>query len=111
MIKGETVKLVQTTQTGTDPFGNPTYSETEIEVENVIIGTPSTNEIVNDLQLYGKALLFVLGIPKGDTHDWQDKTVIIRGSRFSTYGFPLVQTAANVPGNWNAQVKVAKYGG
>lgn len=111
MIKGETIKLIETTQTGTDAFGMPTYSETEVEVANVIIGNPSTTDIVNDMQLYGKSLLFVLGIPKGDSHNWKDKTVIIRGERFKTYGSPLVQTNENVPGRWNTQVKVAQYGG
>lgn len=109
MIKGETVILIETTQTGSDPFGAPISEETETAVKNVLIGSPSTEDMVNDLNVYGKQLLFTLGIPKGDTHDWKDKIVIIRGERFRTYGFPLVQTAENVPGKWNTQVKVERY--
>lgn len=111
MIKGENVILIETTQTGIDPFGAPIYAETEVVVRNVVIGTPSTDDVVNDMQLHGKSLFFVLGIPKNDSHDWQDKVVIIRGMRFKTYGFPLTQTDANVPGKWNTQVKVERYGG
>lgn len=108
-MKGETVYLVKTTTTGKDPFGADVYTEEEVEVKNVIIGTPSTDDVVTDLNLLGKQLQFVLGIPKGDINDWKDKTVIIRGERYKTYGFPLTQTEANVPGRWNTQVKVSLY--
>lgn len=109
MIKGEKVILLSKNQIGTDPFGAAIYEEAEIEVENVIIGSPSTDDAISDLNIYGKRLLFVLGIPKGDTNDWKDKTVVIRGQKFRTYGFPLTQTEANVPGRWNTQVKVEAY--
>lgn len=109
MIKGEKVFLIEKVLIGVDAFGVPVYDETRVGVENVLIGQPSTDDVANDLNLYGKQLLFVLGIPKGDQHNWQDTAVIIRGSRFKTYGFPLVQTEANVPGPWNTQVKVARY--
>lgn len=108
-MRGETVILIDKVKTGTDAFGADVYSETEITVNDVIIGTPSTDDVVSDLNIYGKQLLFVLGIPKGDTHNWKDKMVMIRGDKYRTYGFPLVQTEANVPGRWNAQVKVERY--
>lgn len=110
MIKGETIILIDKVKDGVDPFGTATYTESEISVDNVIIGSPHFDSVVSDLQLYGKKLTYILGIPKGDTHDWTDKEVIIRGERFRTYGFPLTQTPANVPGKWNTQVKVEKYG-
>lgn len=109
MIKGETVILVDKIKIETDPFGEPVYEENQIEVENVLIGNPSTEAAVNEFNLSGKKLLFVLGIPKNDIHDWKDKTVIIRGQKFRTYGFPLTQTSENVPGRWNTQVKVEAY--
>lgn len=109
MIKGETVILLDRVLTGTDPFGKETYHEEEVPVDNVIIGTPSTDAAVAELNIAGKKIAFVLGIPKGDTHDWKDKTILIRGEKFRSYGFPLTQTAANVPGRWNTQVKVERY--
>lgn len=111
MIKGETVILIEKIKNGTDAFGAPIFTENEVEIKDVLIGNPSTDAVINELQLYGKRLIFVLGIPKGDNHNWQDTIVVIRGERFKTYGFPLTQTAANVPGRWNMQVKVEIYGG
>lgn len=111
MIRGETVILIEKIKNGTDAFGAPIFTENEVEIKDVLIGNPSTDAVINELQLYGKRLIFVLGIPKGDNHNWQDTIVVIRGERFKTYGFPLTQTAANVPGRWNTQVKVEIYGG
>lgn len=109
MIKGETIVLLEQSQSGADPFGAPIYVTSEVEVKNVLVGSPSSEAAIAELNLSGKRLAFTLGIPKGDTHDWKDKVVMIRGEKYRTYGFPLTQTEANVPGKWNTQVKVEKY--
>lgn len=109
MIKGETIILIDKVLNGTDPFGVETFTEVQISIDNVVIGSPTFDAAVNEMQLYGKKLTYILGIPKGDNHDWKDKDVLIRGERFRTYGFPLTQTASNVPGKWNTQVKVERY--
>jgi len=108
-MKGETVILKTRVQSGTDPFGRPIYTESDVEIDNVIIGSPSFDAAVADLNLTGKKLAYTLGIPKGDNHNWDDTIVVIRGEKFRTYGFPLTQTEANVPGKWNTQVKVERY--
>jgi hypothetical protein len=109
MIKTETVVLLSETETGTDALGQPIVETTEVSVEGVIVGTPSFEAAVNELNLTGKRLAFILGIPKSDENDWTDKTVLIRGDTYKTYGFPLTQTEGNVPGRWNTQVKVERY--
>lgn len=106
MIKGETVILYEKTQIGTDPFNKPVFDEVETPVNNVIVGSPTYEALVSELNLTGKRLVFTLGIPKGDTHDWKDAKVKIRNQMFRTYGYPMTQTEANVPGAWNTQVKV-----
>lgn len=108
-MKGESVVLISKTKTGVDPFGNDTYAEEEIIVNDVLIGTPNTDDEAFTTNIEGKKLTFVLGIPKGDTHNWKDTIVKIRGEKYKTYGFPLTQTAENVPGRWNTQVKVERY--
>ncbi len=109
MIKGETVILLEQTKSGVDPFGQPVVEVQEVPVEGVLVGTPSTDDATTEWNMTGKRILFVLGIPKGDTHDWKDKTVVIRGQKFKTYGFPLTQLDANTPTRWNTQVKVEAY--
>lgn len=109
MIKGETVVLIEKTEMGKNLIGEPIVVSQEAEVENVLVGTPSTDAAIEDLNIYGKRIAYVLGIPKGDTHNWKDAEIIIKGQRFRSYGFPLTQTEENVPGPWNTQVKVEAY--
>lgn len=109
MIKGETVILMEKTSSGYDDFGVETFTETETSVDNVLVGTPTFDQSISELNLSGKRLAYVLGIPKGDTHNWKDTTLKIRGEVFKSYGYPLTQNAANVPGPWNTQVKVERY--
>lgn len=108
-MKGETVVVIEKTKTSIDPFGNDIYEEKEIVVNDVIVGSPSVDDLATTTNIEGKKAVFVLGIPKGDLHNWKDTEVIIRGVRYKTFGFPLTQTEANVPGRWNTQVKVALY--
>ena len=50
-MRGITVTLHQKTQTGTDSFNAPIFVETDVEVENVLIGEPTTDQVVEDLNL------------------------------------------------------------
>lgn len=109
-MKGTTVQLVKNTQTGTDPFGQPIYEPQLIDVPDVLVGQPSTDDITTTLQLYGKVIAYTLGIPKGDTNDWVDAEVIVFGKRFRTIGFPVTGEQANIPLRWGKNVKVEHYG-
>lgn len=109
MIKGETVILINTVNAGEDPFGAPVVKEQVLSVDNVLVGSPDTAAAVEELNITGKRIAYVLGIPKEDTNNWKDKKVIIRGETYRTFGFPLTQTPENVPGRWNTQVKVERY--
>lgn len=109
MIRGMTIQIVVKTQTGTDPFGAPIYSETEEDVNNVLVGQPTTEDYATTLQLTGKHIAYVLGIPKGDTHDWVNTDVIIWGERFRTIGLPQTGIQDNIPLQWGQNVKVERY--
>lgn len=110
MINGITVTLTQRTQSGVDGFNRPTYTETTVDVDNVIVGPAGTNAVVNDLQLYGKHLAYELYIPKDDDNDWTDTTVQFFGQTFRTYGMPEQWIEDNLPLGWNKRVKVERYG-
>jgi hypothetical protein len=109
MIRGMTIQIVVKTQTGTDPFGAPIYSETEEDVNNILVGQPTTEDYATTLQLTGKHIAYVLGIPKGDTHDWVNTDVIIWGERFRTIGLPQTGIQDNIPLQWGQNVKVERY--
>lgn len=108
-LHGVTITLYERTQSGTDPFNRPVYTESPVEVGNVLIGEPSTQEIVDTLNLTGKKLAYTLAIPKGDAHDWKDRTVEFFGERFRTIGEPTQGIDALIPLDWNKKVKVERY--
>lgn len=109
MLKGITITLYETTQTGTDPLNRPVYEEVPVEVENVLVMPTTSDEQVQDLNLNGARVLYTLAIPKGDTHDWQDKKVSFFDQSFKTVGIPVQTIDALTPTAWNKKVKVARY--
>ena len=115
-IKGITVYLYDETATGEDDFGMPIVSGAWVPVDNVLVGEPTTDEITSSTQLYGKKLAYVLAIPKGDTHDWQDRVIEwtdAYGKRHlcRTFGFPITGIEANLPRRvpWHMKVRCEAY--
>lgn len=109
-MRGISIVLYDREQTGTDALNAPVYTETAVTVDNVLIGEPSTQDIINELQLSGKKLAYTLAIPKGDTHVWTDRTVEFYGEKFRTIGYPTKGIDHLVPTPWNMKVKVERYG-
>lgn len=105
-MKGITVKLLVKTETGKDPFGVPVYDSHWADVENVLPGQPTEQEVLDSINLYGKKCVYTLGIPKGDTHDWNDTEVEFFGERFRTIGHPIMGIDKLVPTAWNKKVRV-----
>lgn len=110
MIKGTDIQIVIKTSTENDELGNPIYTETLETVSNVLVGQPSTDDVAETIQLYGKQIAYVLGIPKGDTHNWVDTDVIVFGERFHTIGYPMTGIQDNIPLNWGQNVRIERYG-
>lgn len=115
-MKGIAVTLVIKEQTGTDVFGAPVFSETQETINDCLVGQPSSEDYITTLELTGKHISYVIGIPKGDTHNWTDTDVIITNprtgiaERFRTIGEPMTGIQENIPLRWGANVKVEKYG-
>lgn len=108
-MKGITIVLFQTVQSGTDAFNRPTYTETPVNVENVLIGEPTSEDVINELNLSGKRLAYTLAIPKGDSNDWTNKKVSFWGETFRTIGNPTQGIEDLIPLAWNKKVKVERY--
>lgn len=109
-IRGIPVILYDRVQTGTDDFHAPVYSETPVTVENVLVCPVSTQDIITDLQLYGKRAEYELCIPKEDTHTWEERVVEFFGQKWHTFGIPQQWQESQLPLAWNKRVKVERYG-
>jgi hypothetical protein len=116
-IRGTTVTLYEETITGYDSFNAPIKSLVPVEVENVLVGEPSTDDITSSVSMYGKKISYMLGIPKGDTHDWINKIVewsYAYGHTFKckTFGLPITGIEANIPSvlPWHMKVRCESYG-
>ncbi len=108
-MRGIPVILHVKTQTGTDGFNMPDYTETLETVENVLVGSPTTDELTDSISLYGKKIEYMLGIPKGDAHEWEDTTVEFFGRKFRTFGAVIEGIEANVPTRWHRKVRVESF--
>ena len=117
-LHGVTIQIVVRAETGTDIFGHPIYAETTEDVENVLIGSPSfitaSKEVIEALNLDGRKVDYWLGIPKGDTHDWEGATVILPApfsGRYKTIYFPVTGIQDMIPLQWGMNVAVERYDG
>lgn len=109
MIKGIDVVLIEKIETGRNEFDIPIYEERETVVKNVLVGQPTTDDIVSNETLHGKKTVYKLAIPKGDTHDWKDTKVKFFGQTFKTFGDVIQGIEEMVPLRWNKQISVERY--
>ena len=109
-IKGITVSLVSRVQNGTDDFGKPIYEDaTPVDVSNVLVSPATSEDVINELSLSGKHLVYKLAIPKGDTHDWVDAKVLFFDTTFKVVGIPQGGIEDMIPLEWNKKVNVERY--
>lgn len=110
MINGITVILYEKMQTGTDGFNRPIYEEMPVEVENVLVAPESAEAVTETTNLTGKKAVYMLGIPKGDQHEWRDSTVEFFGKRWRTFGPVQEGIESMVPLSWHKKIRVEEYG-
>ena len=113
-MKGVTVTLKSKTQTGLDGFGQPTYTETDVAIADVLIGEPSTEDIQNALTVYGKQIAYTLAIPKGDSNNWYKAKVVLPApwnATFNVIGDATIGIEANIPLRWNKKVHIERMDG
>ena len=110
MLKGITVILYERQQIGVDAFNKPIYEETAVPVDNVLVAPAQEQEVLDILNLTGRKAVYTLGIPKGDTHIWEDREVEFFGERWHTIGMPIKGIEEMIPLFWNTKVRVERYG-
>lgn len=108
-IRGVPVQLIVREQTGVDRLNRPIYEKRAETVDNVLIGTPDTSDVTAELNLSGKRISYILAIPKGDTHNWENADVVFWGRRYRTIGAPTQGIDDLIPLSWNKKVRVESY--
>lgn len=92
-----------------DKTNRPITKEKETIVKGVLIAPVSTEDMVNTINLTGKKAVYQLGIPKGDTNEWENAKVKFNGKLYRTIGIPEEGMEANIPLRWNRKIKVERY--
>lgn len=110
-MRGITVMLRTEVENGRDELNRTIYTPAEIQVDNVLVGNPSEQEITDVLNLTGRKVVYILGIPKGDANDWIDKEVTFFGETFRTIGAPIQGIDAMIPMEWNRKVRCERING
>ena len=109
-MTGYPVILHVRTQAGSDSFNNPVFTETTKTVANVLIGQPTTEDITTSISLYGKKIEYMLGIPKGNTDNWEDTVVEFFGQKWRTFGNTIQGIEENIPTPWHRKVRCERFG-
>ncbi len=114
MIHGTTVRLYKREQTGTDNIGNPEYIYVNyVDVPDCLVGQPSPQERVDELNMSGRMIEYVIGVPKGDMNDWFNTLVqfSLGGEchTYRTFGIPELGIEENIPLRWHKKVKCERY--
>ena len=107
-MKGITVTLYERTQSGTDSFNRPTYTETPVQVKNVLVAPsdPGGLEVLETLNLTGRRAVYTLALPKGDNHHWEGNRVSFFGETWQVIGVPTKGIESMIPLQWNTKVQV-----
>lgn len=108
-IKGITVTLVEKVLAGTDDFDRPIYTDKEVTVDNVLVAPVTAEDVIDSTDLTGRKAIYRLAIPKGDTHDWENKEVKFFGQRWRVFGIPVEGIDNLIPLDWNKKVMVERY--
>lgn len=111
LLRGIPVTLYEKAQTGTDAFNRPIFEETAVVVENVLVQPMqrTTDVPTESTDLTGEKTSYILGIPKGDAHDWKNKRVDFFGSSFRTESGEWQGIGDLVPGDWNRKILCRRY--
>lgn len=109
MLKGITITYFDKVQKGEDDFGGPIYEPIEIEVEDVLVAPVSTQDVIDNLSLYGVKAVYQLAIPKGNQLDWENRIVEFFGNKWKTVGIPQEGIEDLIPLRWNKKVLVERY--
>lgn len=109
-INGITIKLYTRVQSGTDAFNKEIFTETAVDVDDVLVAPMSSTELLETFNLTGRKAVYQLGIPKGDTHEWKEGgRVRFFDQDWRIIAIPTEGIDELIPLDWNKKVQVERY--
>ena len=109
-MRGITVTLYERTETGTDELNHPIYTETAVQVDNVLVAPSGSIEVLDQTNLDGRKGDYTLAIPKGDQHEWlAGQKVSFFGNDWRIIEMPEEGIEWLIPLGWNKKVRVERY--
>lgn len=109
-MRGITVILYDRTETGKDALNKPIYTETAVQVDNVLVAPSASMEVLEPTNLDGRRGDYTMAIPKGDTNDWSaGKKVSFFGQDWRIIEMPEEGIEWLIPLSWNKKVRVERY--
>lgn len=108
---GETVTVIERTQSGVDDFREPIFTEQRIDVANVLVAPKTTQDLTGSLRAAGDSLRIELHFPKTFTGSLAGVLVEVRGIRYRVDGDPIPYTAENTPLAWWLPVEAERVDG
>lgn len=112
-LTGIAITLKEMTEGAVDAFNMPQKEYTESVIDDVLVGEPTTEDVTELYNLYGKRVKYTLAIPKGDTHNWVNALVVLPEpfeGEYRTIGYPRAGIEANIPLRWNKKVYIERVG-
>lgn len=109
MLRGITITLYDKIEVARDGFNKPIYEEIPVEIDNVLISPSTQDDVLASTSIEGRKAVYTLAIPKGDTHEWENRTVEFYGKKWKTFGIPVQGIDNLIPLSWNKKVMVDRY--
>ncbi|MDD6908289.1 MAG: hypothetical protein PUJ15_06285, partial [Bacteroidaceae bacterium] len=112
---GIDIKVISDVPTGQkDEFGMPETYEQVLEFENVLVSPVSSEDMINELNLTGRKIVYQLALPK-EYDDYIESgffkngtKVEVFGEKYKMVGEPTRGIESLIPLDWNAKVKVER---
>ena len=99
---GTKLTFTKRTATGVDGLNNPTYSNTEIEIDDCLIAPPTEPLSAREQQAMHQSRDQVrIHLPKTSNDDVSDSRVVWDGKTFQVDSDSVVFMEGNTPTRWN----------
>ncbi len=108
-IKGIDIVLVKKNKVGVDPIGSSIYEYEKETISNVLISPVRSEDIINQTNLKGIKAVYILAIPKGDSHIWSGNEVEFFNEVWQVIGEESIGLEHMIPLDWNKKVTVGRY--